>query len=500
MASHTNLVVILTDDQGPWAMGCAGNGELRTPHIDTLAARGLRFERFHCSSPVCSPARASLLTGRIPSQHGVHDWLRKGNVDDPDGAYRGVDRGIEYLEGIAGYSDILASAGYTCALSGKWHLGASETPQKGFSHWYAHGFGGGGYYAAPMIRNGRLYTEERYVTDAITDDAVSFLSSVDSSKPFYLSVHYTAPHSPWDRSNHPSVLYDEYLNHCDFASVPDETPHPWSTNYARWEIASKRREVLAGYFAAATAMDAGVGRIIAALDRRGLRDETLVVFTSDNGMNMGHHGVWGKGNGTFPMNMYDTSVQVPFIVSQPGAVPQGDVTGIMASQYDFMPTVLDYLGLDFESPRESPGRSFATVLRGRDIASGEIDEPEQVVVLDEYGPVRMIRTREWKYIHRYPYGPHELYDLATDPGERTNLYEFGLATSGEADPRSTYGSRIRDLRGRLEEWFDAYAVPSRDGTRCNVTGLGQVDLCDTRRSGPQSFIGAVDSRLSRREG
>jgi choline-sulfatase len=131
-SNKPNVVVIMTDDQGAWALGCAGNEEIRTPHLDRLAERGILFENFFCTSPVCSPARASFLTGRIPSQHGVHDWIRKGNIDDPEGKYRGADRPIEYLEGILGYSDVLKQNGYTCGLSGKWHLGAQETPQKGF--------------------------------------------------------------------------------------------------------------------------------------------------------------------------------------------------------------------------------------------------------------------------------------------------------------------------------------------------------------------------------
>ena len=133
---YPNIVLVLTDDQGPWAMGCAGNPESRTPNLDRLAATGVRFDNWFCTSPVCSPARASLLTGRIPSSHGVHDWLRGGNMTN------GNDRAIEYLAGISGYTDLLAEAGYVCGLSGKWHMGDSLRPQQGFSYWYAHQTGG----------------------------------------------------------------------------------------------------------------------------------------------------------------------------------------------------------------------------------------------------------------------------------------------------------------------------------------------------------------------
>ena len=184
-----NIMVILSDDQGSWAMGCAGNAEIRTPNLDASAASGVRFENFFCTSPVCSPARASLLTGRIPSQHGILDWIKEGNVGD---------QALEYLAGQPAYTDFLASHGYSCGISGKWHLGDSLKPQKSFTHWFVHQRGSGPYYNAPMIRDGRLKEEPGYVTDVITDDAPRFLEKcAQQDRPFYLSVHYTAPHTPW---------------------------------------------------------------------------------------------------------------------------------------------------------------------------------------------------------------------------------------------------------------------------------------------------------------
>ena len=118
-----NIVFILTDDQGYWSLGCYGNQEIRTPNLDRLAEHGVRFENFFCVSPVCSPARASLMTGRIPSQHGVHDYLCGGNGGAGQTA-------IEYLKGQRGYTDILAENGYTCGLSGKWHLGDNATRKR----------------------------------------------------------------------------------------------------------------------------------------------------------------------------------------------------------------------------------------------------------------------------------------------------------------------------------------------------------------------------------
>lgn len=474
LASRPNILFILSDDQGFWAMGCQGNREVETPHLDRLAATGMRFERFFCASPVCSPARASLLTGRIPSQHGIHDWIAAGNTT---ARYEPAGNGemIEYLNGLPTYTDALAAAGYVCGISGKWHLGDAHHPQKGFTFWEVHAKGGSPYYNAPMVRNGEVYEEPRYVTDAITDNALRFLEGEKGSdRPFYLSVHYTAPHSPWQREHHPAALFDRYHDNCPFASVPDGlTPPSWAKHLGiPVRDADQGRVFLSGYYAAVTGMDINVGRLLDWLEANGLRENTLVVFTGDNGMNMGHHGVFGKGNATFPMNMFEESIRVPFLASRPGHVPEGATNADLLSQYDFMPTLLDYAGVAPPDTGDLPGVSFAGRLRG-DASYGH----EHVVVFDEYGPVRSVRTPDWKYVHRYPYGPHELYDLRNDPGETTNL-------AGRTERRA----QEREMRGRMTEWFLRYADPERDGSREAVTGLGQVGLCGRRAEGEASFL------------
>jgi len=470
--NHPNVLFILTDDQGPWAMGCAGNPEIRTPNLDRIARTGIRFENFFCVSPVCSPARASILTGRIPSQHGVHDWIRAGSSTvEQFGGKR-----IEYLRGQPGYTDILAANGYLCGISGKWHMGDSHMPQKGFSYWEVHARGGGPYYQAPMIREGEVYKEDQYVIDAITDNAMTFLDRCEKDeKPFYLSVHYTAPHSPWDRDDHPADLWDDYYENCAFDSIPWVATHPWQANALPPTDREDRRRMLSGYFAAVTAMDAGVGRLLDWLEQHGMRENTLVVFTSDNGMNMGHHGVYGKGNGTFPQNMYDTSVKVPALVSRPGHIAEGDLCEALLSHYDMMPTLLDYLGMGNPSEDRLPGRSFAPLLRGE-----SFEQRQDVVVFDEYGPVRMIRDREWKYVHRHPYGPHELYHLPEDPNEDHNLF---------ANP--AYDKQVIDLRGRLYDWFALYVDPLLDGSKEPVTGKGQIRLAGPAGKGEDAFAGEI---------
>ncbi len=469
--NRPNVLIIMSDDQGPWAMGCAGTPELRTPTLDSLAAQGTRFDNFFCASPVCSPARASFLTGRIPSQHGVHDWLKYGNIEDPEGVTRvGKDRAIEYLEGLTAFTDVLAANGYRCGFSGKWHLGASGTPQKSYSYWHTHSLGGDSYTNYFMFDGSAEMTHQtEYVTDVFTDRGIAFLDRYGrGEQPFCLNVHYTAPHAPWREEEQPPEIWRSYAD-VEFSSVPAVPPHPWGG----WDpTPEERHETIQGYFTTITAMDAAIGRILDKLDALGIADNTLVFSLSDNGFNMGHHGIRGKGNGTFPMNMFEESVKVPFIARCPGRVPAGVVNSDLLSQYDFMPTLLDYLGLEAPATEPLPGRSFAHVLRG----AGQGGH-EAVVVCDEYGPVRMIRDREWKYIHRYPYGPHELYCLAEDPREEENLVD---------DAR--YAEIATAMRARLEAWFMEYVKPSLDGARQAVRGKGQTDLVGPRGEGRQAFV------------
>jgi len=483
MSKRPNIVFVLADDMGAWAMGCAGNPEIHTPHLDALAARGMRFDNFFCASPVCSPARASLLTGRMPSAHGVHDWLRRGNLAEAD--IPGGDVAIEYLRGQRSYSEMLAEAGYRCGISGKWHLGDSLRPQKGFSYWNVFPYGGGDYHNPQMIRDGQLVREQGYLSDVITDGALRFLDQAASDPaPFFLSVHYTAPHSPWEHNQHPPELRELYRG-CRFASCPDGPVHPWQINSAPRGTGARRIELLTGYYAAISGLDRGLGRIVERLGALGQLENTLLIFSSDNGMNMGHHGIWGKGNGTFPLNMYDSSVMVPFLMSWPGVLPAGQVDSHLLSHYDLFPTLADLLGLAEPALAGLPGRSFAPVLRGENQT-----EHDAVVVLDEYGPVRMIRTQTHKYIRRFPYGPDEFYDLRADPGERENRV---------SDP--ALSETIAGLRAAMERFFLTYADPELDGVRQGVTGKGQVGLAGQGGMGHPAYAGDwwhIDAEGNRR--
>ncbi|HYH33105.1 MAG TPA: sulfatase-like hydrolase/transferase [Pseudonocardia sp.] len=469
-ADRPNLLVVLTDDQGPWAMGHR-NPDLVTPTIDRLTASGTELDRFFCASPVCSPARASLLTGRMPSAHGVHDWIR--------GEAYGVRDEDSYLAGLPTTPEVLADAGWECGHSGKWHLGSSRDPAPGFASWYAHRTGDGRYVGAPVWRDGRAEAEPRYLTEAVTDEAVAFLEgNAGSDRPFYLQVNYTAPHSPWV-DQHPARYTDVYAGRT-FDSCPREEPHPWFS----WEPGPVSDAMadpvpsLLGYFASLTAVDAGVRRLLDLLDTAGLRESTCVVYTSDNGFSCGHHGIWGKGNATWPLNMWENSVRVPFVVSMPGRIPARRVDSGLTSACDLHPTLLDLAGVGVPEDPLAAGRSILPRLLGQ-----EADGDEPVVVFDEYGGTRMVRTARWKYVARHGDAPEELYDLATDPDERENRV---------TEPRCA--GRRDELAGVLHDWFARHNAAERDAFARPVSGRGQVAPSWRGRSDAGTYASAAGER------
>lgn len=471
--NRPNIILILTDDQGYWSLGCNGNSEIRTPNIDKLAQNGVRFTNFFCTSPVCSPARASILTGRIPSQHGILDWIRQGNGDSES------DRNnIEYLADFPGYTDYLNENGYICAQCGKWHMGATDTPQKGYSHWFTTIGGSGTYNDAFVYKEGKLTKTKGYLTDVITDDAIDFINRTCEEKrdvPFYLNLAFTAPHSP-HVDQHKKEYVDYYYKNCTFKDVRQD-PRNWgSLKYpvdiqysAKFANQDRKylslRDLLSGYYAAVQGIDDAVGRIVSTLEQQGIRNNTLIIFMSDNGFACGQHGIWGKGNATNPLNLFDTTIKVPCIFNWPDVINKGVVNDSLISAYDFMPTILDLIGIEADLS-SLPGKSFASALTG----SGD-EYHENIQVFDEYGQQRMIRTKEWKYIHRTTDYPDELYDLKHDPEEMFNLLEENRFFYYGPD---YIESKRQNLLQEMEEFYKKYAIPQNDGKERPVYGRGQL--------------------------
>jgi len=213
---------------GLWAAGTYGNPEIKTPNIDKLAEEGLKFNNAFCNTPVCSASRTSYFTGRLPSQNGVHDWIDGGNGC--------VDEGIYYTQYGTSYTDILTIHNYTCAISGKYHLGDQQTVQHSFKHWFVHQKGGASYINPPMVKNLQCVNIDGYVTDIITDDAIQYIQDYMksvNSEPFYLCALHCTPQSlcwwRWSGRLHASKRHRCFIWQCIFHLVSSRTQEPICT-------------------------------------------------------------------------------------------------------------------------------------------------------------------------------------------------------------------------------------------------------------------------------
>ena len=434
--SKTNLVFILTDNQAPWTLGCYGNPDIRTPHIDRLAAEGIRFKRAFASNAVCSPTRATLLSGLIPSQHGVHCFL--------DDKYMIGPQAYDTLAEFRTLPKILSENGYVCGLVGKWHLGANLTPQEGFRYWITMVHGSTDeFYDMPIIENGQIRTEPKYATDLWTEHAVRFLRQ-NKDHPFFLYLAYNGPYGLGKLLLNPARnRHRDYYADKPLLSFYRDTVHPWLFNNKEYlnNMVSIRRVA-----AETSGVDDGVGTVLEELHRLGLDAHTLVVYSADQGWMGGTNGLWGMGDHTRPFSAFDGMMQVPLIFRHPGRIRAGSTADILVSNYDFLPTVLHYLGLGDKltgAKPQSPGRDYSPVLCGETV-------PWDNVVYYEMETVRAIRTSDWKYVHR-PQGPFELYDLKNDASEKVNLY--GQPSQAAIQQR---------LKERLEAFFRQTAEPKYD--------------------------------------
>ena len=410
---NRNIIIILNEDHGQWALSSYGNHDVNTPTLDYLARTGVQMENAFTPIPVCSPSRACLLTGRYPSQHGMHDYL--ANQDDE------VENN-PWLENEIFLSQLLSNAGYQVALSGKWHLGNDHLPQAGFEYWFTHSHhypiehGGSHIYSD----QGDFITITGHKTQILTDRAISFLRERNPKQPFFLLLSNTASHAPWNR--HPERLVDQY-RHRTFESISDDVAYPFGKQNleSTFDTRLQPQEAQAQYYAAASQIDEATGRIMDELEANGLCESTLVIFTSDHGLNCGQHGMWGKGNATFPYNMVDESIRIPLIFNQPGYLYQGQRRNEYVDHCDIFQTLVDYAGLELPERGENyyPGLSFLPILNN----SGSLREDWRNYQICEYGDLRMLRTETHKLILRYhEEGANELFDIKKDYRETVNIY------------------------------------------------------------------------------
>ncbi len=433
----TNVVFILSDNQGAWTLGCYGNRDIRTPNIDRLAKEGIRFKRALSCNPVCSPTRATYLTGLIPSQHGVHSFLgaEKPNAQMGPEAYC-VIREFPTLP------KILRSQGYECGLVGKWHLGANATPQEGFSYWITMPAGNTTeFYDAVVIENGEERREPGYLTDLWTEHAVRFLEQ-NQDRPFFLLLAFNGPYGLGPLLKNPARnRHHEYYADKELLSFPRDSMHPWLFNnkdYLSNPVSIRR------VAAEVSGVDDGVGSVLDTLKRLQLDETTLVVYAADQGWMGGQNGIWGMGDHTRPIGAFESMMHIPLIWHHKGRIQPGSNSDLIVSNYDFLPTLLSYLNLATITPTNSPGRDFAPVLTGQKVSW-------ENVIHYEMENTRAIRTEQWKYVSRHPSGPFELYDMQNDPHERFNL--FGQPPHEEIQ---------QELRSQLTAFFQKHADPQYD--------------------------------------
>ena len=426
-----NVIVILADDLGHYDLSIAGNPLVKTPNIDSIGQQGVRFATGYAADAVCAPSRAGLLTGRYPQRYGF-EYLPylEGFQKVRDGTYGG-DRhksvilpvtapppeknGLPVTE--ATLAELLKARGYRTAAIGKWHLGYAPqlTPtQRGFDE-FVGVLGGSSLYArqddpntasarlpasaidnylwanrtATIQRNGKNGPLDGYMTDVLADAAVDFIGR-NKDDPFFVYLAFTAPHNPLQA---PKAIYDR-LDH----------------------IKDERARV---YYAMIEAMDVAVGRVLAELDRTGLADDTIVIFTSDNGGAIYHEipteNLPYRG---WKTTFFEGGVNVPFLMRWPAKLKPGQTVTGVASALDVVPTVTAAAGASLPSDREYDGRDLLPVLTGA--AANDLAERTLVWRKEDY---RAIRHGHWKLqTARYPEKVW-LYDLETDPTERYNLAE-----------------------------------------------------------------------------
>jgi len=488
-----NVVLIITDNQSELLLGSYGNRDVNTPNIDALAQAGMRFTRSYSVSGVCSPTRATLLTGLLPSQHGVHNGL-PSVFDIKDWAA---------VEEFRSLPQTLGDAGYNTALIGKYHIGAPHQPQMGFQYWVTFPTGHTtSFHNVKVIDNGKIYdTENEHLTDFWTRKAEDFIAGQSPEKPFFLYLSYNGPYNlpplvTRPPKNRHAKYYTEHV-----PEFPQEPVHPFlrraaieessiedvlkeQAEYRDWGVddaesigahgasaelsygwqtinALNNKTAMINLASEMTMIDDGVGRVLEVLRQHGLEENTIVIFTSDQSSAFGQHGLWGNSSWAKPHPAYKEHMQIPLIVRQPGVVPNGTDSDRIISQYDIFPTLLELVGLHHRVIEDSPGRSFAPTLRGQ-------EQPWADTAFYEYITVRAIVKKDWKYVKRMFGEPTELYHLKADPQEFTNLY---------GDPQ--YVEISQNLENELDDFFNSYAKEKYDPWR---GGTGKAILMYTNKN------------------
>lgn len=444
-----DIIFVLADDHRHDAIGCAGHPWVETPAMDRLAREGARFPKAMVTTSLCSPSRASILTGLYAHRHRV--------VDN----YHPVSPELVF------FPQRLQEAGYETAFIGKWHMGETDEPQRGFDHWAV--FKGQGTYwpdgrgtsrLVPQTdytgfnENGTRRPQRGYITDELTDMAIEWLGGRDPDKPTFLYLSHKAVHSDF-------VPHDRHRGRYEDRPFPaPPTLHETAEHRATWprwvlDQRNSRHGIDYGYnlpdfdpalyyrryMEALLAVDENLGRLLAWLEQSGRLDRTLVVYMADNGFQFGEHGLIDK------RTAYEASIRVPLLMRGP-RIPAGLVVDRTVANIDIAPTLLDYAGaLTAERAQDFHGRSFLPLLAGGDA------EWREELLYEYYWEANYPQTptmhglvgEQWKYVRYHGlWDRHELYDLESDPHERRNLID---------DPGQQ--ERIAEMNARLFETLHA---------------------------------------------
>lgn len=444
-----NILVIMTDDQAQWASSVYGNSELVTPNMEYLAKTGIKFTRGYTISSVCSPSRASFFTGRLPSQHGVHDVLSENPKFDHN-----------WLKDEIFISELLKTNDYNTALVGKWHSTTDCLPvQRGWDKWFTYNVHIEGwqnqYNHSGTIHysdNGTPLSLDGFQSEHLTNEALEFLKERDVSNPFFLFMGYVDTHAPF--TGLPERLVEKYRK-ATYNDIPqNESSYlPMRNDYSK--IPDNHIEQLAQYYAGVEFMDEQVGVLLNYLKENNQLDNTLIIFTSDHGHLNGHHGLYGKGNATTPQNFYQETMLVPLLMKWPKGFSQSGTTEtIPVSQNDLFASILDAAQIELSQEQKekinSPGKSVLKYLNNKGTNWRNYQ-------FSEFGNARMIVDTRYKLIQRLNplkegFG-NEFFDLKNDPREEENQI---------ANPK--YAEQISIMSKELTAFFNKYEVAEHSGT------------------------------------
>ncbi|MFA5689297.1 MAG: sulfatase-like hydrolase/transferase [Kiritimatiellales bacterium] len=418
-----NIIFIVADDMAPWVCGPDRHPDAKVPTIDSLAKEGALFSNCFTASPVCSPARSCLLTGLYSTETGLTDYLCTDIHDD-----------LGVGEATQTWVRELRDHGYQTALFGKWHLGEADCfhPTKcGYDEFKGWRSGAGISLNPEMEIDGVNVTASGYSSDLITDYAIDFIKK-RADAPFLVSLHFWEPHvnqnittSDGDRTWHPLKDDDWDL----FKDIDPEVPNP---DYPKLDIPRVKR-MTKEYLASVHAVDRNLARILNLLKTEQIDDQTVIILTSDNGYNLGHHGIWHKGNGWWILtdnrgdrpNMYDNSLRVPTVIKCPFIKNPGIVINDPISTFDWFPTILGIAGIEPAERITVRGKNLLPVLQHSEaIERDGLFMQYRMWDWNQTGAdLRACRTKKWKLIIDFKNTvPNELYDLENDPHETVNLY------------------------------------------------------------------------------